>query len=59
MSRGYRDDPEFSGQASWSLGFLVLVVVLCATVLLLSYLGPRPISPSFRATESPPALSGR
>ena len=58
MSRDYRDNSEF-GEATWSLGFLVLVLVLCATVLLLTYWGPRPISPSFRATDSPPALSGR
>jgi len=58
MSRDYRDNPEF-GEATWSVGFLVLVSVLCATLLLLSYLGPRPISPSFRATDSPSVLSGR
>jgi hypothetical protein len=59
MSRGYRDNPEFRGEARWSVGFLLLVLAFCASVLLLSYLGPRPISPSFRATESPSALSGR
>ena len=59
MSQGYRDNPEFGGEARWSVGFLLLVLVICAAVLLLSYLGPRPISPSFRATENPSALSGR
>ena len=59
MSQGYRDNPEFGGEARSSVGFFLLVLVICAAVLLLSYWGPRPISPSFRATENPPALSGR
>jgi hypothetical protein len=59
MRRDFRDNAGFGGEAGWSKGFLWLVLILCATVLLLSYLGPRPISPSFRATESPSALSGR
>jgi hypothetical protein len=59
MSQGYGDNPEFGGEARSSVGFLLLVLVICAALLLLSYLGSRPISPSFRATQNPPALSGR
>ena len=59
MSKSYRDNSEFGRDARWSVGFLVLALVIYAAVLLLSYLGPRPISPSFRATENPSALSRR
>jgi hypothetical protein len=59
MGEGYRDNPEFGGEARRSMGFLLLVVAICVGMLLLSYWGPRPISPSFRATETPSALSGR
>lgn len=59
MSQSYRDNAEFGGEARRSTGFLVLVLIICAAVLLLSYLGPRPISPSFRASENPSTLSGR
>jgi hypothetical protein len=55
MSQGFRDNPEFGGEARWSVGLLLLVLVISAV----SYWGPRPISPSFRATENPSALSGR
>ena len=59
MSEGYRDDPEFGDEARWSVRLFLLVLAVYAALLLLSYLGPRPISSSFRATENPSALSRR
>ena len=37
----------------------LLVLALAGAVLLWAYLGSRPISPSYRATDSPALSSGR
>lgn len=52
----YPDEPIWSARLFWST---VVVLAICTALLAISYFGPRPISPSFRATETPPALSGR
>lgn len=52
----FRDEPISSARLVW---FTLVVLTIGAALLVISYLGPRPISPSFRATENPSALSGR
>jgi hypothetical protein len=52
----YPDEPIWSARLFWSTA---LLLAICAAVLVVSYFGPRSISPSFRATETPPALFGR
>jgi hypothetical protein len=52
----YPDEQISSARLVW---FTVVVLIIGAALLIISYLGPRPISPSFRATENPSALSGR
>ena len=62
MMDGHRNNSEYDREPGWSPGVIwstLLVLAICGAVLVLSYFGPRPISPSFRATENPPALSGR
>jgi hypothetical protein len=47
---GFGRDLRPSAATVWST---LLVLALAAAVLLWSYLGPRPLSPSYRATEHP------
>src|SRR5262245_27412736 len=66
MTDGYPDDSESRGDSRWSPEFVwstLLVLIIAAGVLLWAYLGPRTLSPAYRATETPailtPTLSGR
>ena len=60
MTHNYQDNPEFGGAPRWPglIWSTLLLLAICGILLVMSYLGPRSISPSFRATESPSTLSG-
>jgi hypothetical protein len=66
MTDGYPDGSESRGNSRWSPEFVwstLLVLLIGAGVLLWAYLGPRTVSPAYRATEIPavlsPSVSGR
>jgi hypothetical protein len=61
MTDHYQENSEFGADPRWSPEFVwstLLALVIFGGVLLWAYLDPRPISPSFRATEIPVGLSG-
>ena len=61
MTDGDLDNSDFGGEPRVSAEFVwstLLVLALAGPVLLWAYLGPRPLSPSFRATENPAFSSG-
>lgn len=60
--RDYREDFEVRGKQRWSpdlVWSVLLIVAICGIVLVASYFGPRSLSPSYRATEIPPASATR
>jgi hypothetical protein len=63
MSDGdYHEDFEARGKQRWSpdlVWSVLLIVAICGIVLVSSYFGPRSLSPSYRATEIPPASATR
>jgi len=63
MADRYRDNLGRNNQARWPTqavwSTLLLALALCAGVVIWAYLAPKPISPSYRATENPPPLTGR
>ena len=58
----YKEHSDFAGAPKVPVAFFfstLLVLALVGAVLLWAYLGSRPISPSFRATDNPAFSSGR
>lgn len=61
MSGGDLDNSDFGREPRVSAEFVwstLLVLALAGAVLLWAYLGPRSLSPSFRATENPVSSGG-